>query len=115
MVKEVLSLDGYEVLTAISGEEALERLEAGLVDIVLTDNNMPGMQGLDLLAEVRERWPDVPVIIMTGYGNMQVSMRAHELGAAGYLLKPFEDIALISREVEAVARRMELARREQRK
>jgi CheY-like chemotaxis protein len=106
MLREVLKVDGYHVDTAPSGEEgiALHRKEA--YDLVIVDNNMPGgIEGLDVLAELRSGPSPTPVILMTAYNSMRVSMRAHELGAAGFLLKPFDDITAISKEVASVLSR----------
>ena len=111
MIRDVLSLEGCQVETASSGEEALDRLTKGdAFDLIVTDNNMPGIQGLDVLAHVRKTMPDLPVIIMTAYGSIDVSLRAHELGASGYLLKPFDDIEVIVQEVSRVLARAEKAR-----
>jgi CheY-like chemotaxis protein len=111
MIRDVLALEGFEVETAASGEEALERLQTpGAFALVITDNNMPGLQGLEVLAKLRQSAPDLPVIIMTAYGSIDVSMRAHELGASGYLLKPFDDIEVIVQEVRRVLARAERAR-----
>lgn len=108
MIRDVLKLEGFAVETAASGEEALEVLgEAADFALVITDNNMPGLQGLDVLARLREAAPGLPVIIMTAYGSIDVSMRAHELGASGYLLKPFDDIEVIVQEVRRVLARAE--------
>ncbi len=107
MVRDVLALEGHEVDVASSGEEGLEAFGGAAYDLVVTDNNMPGIEGLEVLRRIREANPDVPVILMTAFGSLQVSMQAHELGAAGYLLKPFDDISAITREVSRVFARLE--------
>lgn len=107
MIRDVLRVEGYNVEMVGSGEAALEHMAMHPVDMVITDNNMPGIQGLELLADVRSRDPKLPVIIMTAYGSIDVSMRAHELGASGYLLKPFDDIEVIVQEVKRVFSRVE--------
>lgn len=68
-------------------------LDAGAphkVDLVLSDINMPGMSGIDLLAHIRRNWPDVKVIMITAYGDPDTEIRAHDLGAARFLTKPVE-------------------------
>ncbi len=105
MLVEVLRLEGYEVSSVRSASEALLRLASEPFGLLITDNSMPGMSGLDLLAEARSRWPELPVILMTAYGSIDVSIRAHELGAAGYLLKPFDDITVVSTEVREALER----------
>ncbi len=107
LLVDVLSLAGYEVEVASSGEEALERFEPGRYPVVITDNNMPGIDGLTVLEEIQRRDPLAQVIMMTAYGSIDVSMRAHELGAAGYLLKPFDDIEVVVAEVARVLSRRE--------
>lgn len=105
-IRDVLALEGHDVDTARSAEEALEKLDLpGRYDVVLSDNDMPGMQGLDVLAHIRMNDPKLPFIIMTAYGSIDVSLRAHELGASGHLLKPFDDIQVIPKEVEKVLAR----------
>ena len=107
LLVDVLGLAGYEVEVASSGEDALSRFAPGRYPVVITDNNMPGIDGLGVLGEVQRRDPLTQVIIMTAYGSIDVSMRAHELGAAGYLLKPFEDIDVVVAEVQRVLSRRE--------
>ncbi len=72
MLSDVLSLEGYEVTVVRSGEDALVRLTEGPYQLVVTDNSMPGMSGLELLAQIRDRWPEIPVILMTAYGSIDV-------------------------------------------
>src|SRR5688572_8602751 len=89
MLREVLKVDGYVVDTAASGEEGLTLHRKAPYDLVIVDNNMPGgIEGLEVLAAMRGEPSPSPVILMTAYNSMRVSMRAHELGAAGFLLKP---------------------------
>jgi two-component system response regulator AtoC len=101
-LEEVLEEKGFERVSAVSGEEAL-RLLAG-VDAVITDLAMPGMDGLGLLARLREQDPDLPVILLTAHGNERIAVQAMKAGAYDYLHKPFssEELALVvARAVEA--------------
>lgn len=88
LLKLSLKAEGYQVLEAESGPRALEHLEAGTIDLVLTDVRMPGMSGLELLAEIRSRYPPVSVVVMTAYGSEQVAVEAMKIGANDYLTKP---------------------------
>ncbi len=91
------------VVSALSGEEALAKLAEGPPDLVIMDVRMGGMTGLATLQKVRERYPRLPIVIMTAYGTMQTAIEAMKLGAFEYLLKPF-DIPRMQRVVnEAIA------------
>src|SRR5271165_7377879 len=83
----------YVMHFATSGEEALDRLaeqiQPALV-AVLSDINMPGMDGLQLLGEIKQRCPDLPVMMVTAYGDDERRRRASELGAAQFLTKPVD-------------------------
>jgi putative nucleotidyltransferase with HDIG domain len=79
----------YRVTTANSGEKAIQVLEGGDVDLVLTDIKMPGISGVDLLKWIRERSPGVPVLMTTGYPTLDTAIEALKLGAFDYLTKPF--------------------------
>ena len=78
---------------AASGAEALHRL-AGEIEptlvAVLSDINMPGMDGLELLAEIKQRFPDLPVMMVTAYGDTDRRKRATEYGAAEFITKPVD-------------------------
>ncbi len=87
----------YSVDTAENGEQALAMLEKEKYDLVITDLMMEGIGGLELLAEIKKKSPDIPVIIMTGYGELDSAIEALRLGAADYLLKPCNNEELILR------------------
>ena len=74
---------------AEDGYSALEKLEKKPVDIVLTDLSMPGMDGIELLKKVQQRWPDIFVLILTGVNSAEEAVRAMKAGAYDYILKPF--------------------------
>ena len=84
----VLSGKGYAVITASSGQEALNKLEAENYDVVFTDIKMPGMSGLEMAELVKERRPWLPVVIVTGYGSPGNEARAEAAGVSGFLRKP---------------------------
>src|SRR5215813_272242 len=83
----------YVMHFAASGEQALDRLaeeiEPTLI-AVLSDINMPGMDGLELLGEIKQRRPDLPVMMVTAYGDDERRRRAHELGASEFINKPVD-------------------------
>ncbi len=84
-----LSGEGFSVLTASCGAEAMAALDGGGVSLVITDMRMPGLDGLDVVRAVTERRPDIPVVLMTGYA---VEARAEEAcgRACALLRKPFD-------------------------
>jgi CheY-like chemotaxis protein len=83
----------YVLHFAYSGEEALEKLDTGIrpqLIVILSDINMPGMDGLTLLREIKTRWADLPVMMVTAYGDDERRRRADEFGAAEFLTKPVD-------------------------
>jgi CheY-like chemotaxis protein len=100
----------YTFEYALSGEGALEILKGQTqprVVMVLSDINMPGMSGIELLAKIRESWPGVSVFMITAYGDSATETRAHELGAECFLSKPVDFSALkqdLSRIIEATGK-----------
>lgn len=92
-----LTRSGYDVATVESGEDALAMLEKHNYDLLITDLMMEGIGGLRLLAETSEKSPTMPVIIITGYGELDSAIEALRLGAADYLLKPCSNEELILR------------------
>jgi len=83
----------YVLHFAYSGEEALEKLDTGIrpeLIVILSDINMPGMDGLTLLHEIKQRWPGMPVMMVTAYGDEERRRRAEQDGAAEFLTKPVD-------------------------
>ncbi len=97
---DTLELAGSTVLTAGNGHEALELLGREAVDLVVSDVNMPEMDGLELLQALRRQQPQLPVLLITAYGSISKSVEAMRCGAVDYLVKPFRPQLL----VEAVSR-----------
>ncbi|HEM45622.1 MAG TPA: sigma-54-dependent Fis family transcriptional regulator, partial [Alphaproteobacteria bacterium] len=91
----VLEGEGYAVEVERRAEEALRRVRSQAYDIVLIDQNMPNVHGLDLLAEVRKRNPDALAVVMTGHATAESSVRAIQAGAWDYLPKPFTATQLL--------------------
>jgi DNA-binding NtrC family response regulator len=90
-LSELLTLSGYTVSTAGNGKEALELLRDYTADIIITDIKMPEMDGIQLLNQVKKRHPEVPVILITGYGSIDSAVEAMKQGAYDYITKPIVD------------------------
>lgn len=103
IIGELLQEEGYSSLTASSGMEALDILKNELIDLVLTDVKMPGMSGIQLLEKIKEINPDIPVIIMTAYGSVEKAVEAMHKGAYTFILKPFENQALVAHIAKAIS------------
>src|ERR1700726_2076141 len=83
----------YVLHFAASGEEALGQLAGGIepeLIVILSDINMPGMDGLELLRVVKERWPELPVMMVTAYGDDDRRRRASEYGAVEFITRPVD-------------------------
>jgi len=91
----VMEDEGYEPLLANSAEEALNILMHSDVDLVLTDMKMPSMDGIELLEKVKEKDPELPVIMMTAHGTVEKAVEAMQKGAYSYIMKPFDNDSLI--------------------
>jgi two-component system nitrogen regulation response regulator GlnG len=98
---------GYEVNAVKDGTAALREVEGEPFDLILLDVRMPGIDGLSLLKQVREKRPDAQVVIMTAHGTMETAVAAMQAGAYDYLAKPFDlDAALLLAERALTARRL---------
>ena len=106
-----LKSDGYDTVTAHSGQEGLEAFQSHLPDIVITDIKMPGMDGLELLEKIKQIDPEKEVIIVTGHGDIDSTITALQLGASDFINKPVRDEALaiaLERAKEKIAIRQKL-------
>jgi len=90
-LSQFLVREGYDVQTTADPQEAFASMEAGRVDLLLADINMPGVRPAQMLREVRRRFPHVVVIVITGYGSIEGAVEATKLGAFDYLTKPIID------------------------
>lgn len=88
-LQRLLGKWGYRVVTTNSGSEAIQSLETGLFDMILTDLEMPGVTGIDLLKRVQRMNPTIPTVMMTGSQEIEQAEEALKEGAFDYLLKPF--------------------------
>jgi DNA-binding NtrC family response regulator len=90
-LRRALRTRGYQVVEAMSGKQALEHLEKNeIVDIVLTDYAMPGMNGIELLQKIRETHKSLPVILMTAHGDKDLVIEAMHYRCNGFIDKPFD-------------------------
>ncbi len=108
VVRDALERDGHEVVAAMDGQEALDRFEEGVFDLVVTDLAMPRVDGLALVKEIR-RTSAVPVLVLTVRGEERDKVRLLDEGADDYVTKPFGVAELVAR-ARALLRRVESAR-----
>ena len=87
--KKVLLMEGYEVLTAASGKEALKIVESKPVDLLITDIRMPGISGKELLKKAKDMHPEMSAAVITGYSSMDLAIETMKLGAQAFIIKPF--------------------------
>lgn len=95
VLSELLVDEGFEVFTASSGAEGIKLIEDVDLDVIITDMQMPGMNGLEFLKEVKNRIPDLPVIVITAFAEVDKAVEAMQNGAFNYLAKPFSNDELI--------------------
>jgi two-component system response regulator FlrC len=94
-LRETLALEGLPVTLVTSAEQALSRLAAGDIRLVISDMRMEGMSGLELLREIRRRSPQLPVLLMTAFGTVNDAVDAMREGAIDYIVKPFDPETLL--------------------
>ena len=88
-LQRLYTYSGYTVEVTHSGEAALERLEKRDIDLVVTDVRLPGISGVDLTAEIKKNYPDVPVIVITGHAAIDCAVEVLKRGASDFIVKPF--------------------------
>ncbi|MBL8746769.1 MAG: sigma-54-dependent Fis family transcriptional regulator [Phycisphaerae bacterium] len=94
-VATTLQRAGFTVITAVSGDEALETIASRRPDAVVTDFKMPGLSGIELIERAKQIDEDLPIVLMTAFGTIQTAVQAMRLGAFDYVTKPFEGDELI--------------------
>jgi len=99
---DTLELEGYKILFANNGTEALSKLAKNNFRLVVSDIQMPVMDGFQLLNNMQQMYPDTPVVLMTAYGTIPKAVEAMQSGAADYLIKPFEASTLVDKVAEFV-------------
>lgn len=100
----VLTRAGYAVVTAPSGEEAVVRLSQDSFDLLISDIRMPGISGLEVLERAKATFPQIRVVLITGFGTPQMLTRAQQSGADRILTKPFNPIELLAAVRESLPR-----------
>lgn len=110
LFKAILDTGEYELATADDAEAAIVAFDAAPFDLVITDKNLPGMNGMDLMRAVRERRPETAVIVVTGYASMASAIEAVNLGASAYLEKPFDTEEVLQLVKKQIAKQGNLKR-----
>src|SRR5579863_5370053 len=95
-LSDVLQEDGFKVSVCHRGDEGLRHATQAEYDVVLTDLRLPGLSGLELVRQLHEAQPRLPVVLMTAHGTIETAIEATKLGAYDYLQKPFEMPGLLS-------------------
>jgi DNA-binding NtrC family response regulator len=101
LVRAILDKD-HDITTAASGAEAVQLLEKRVFDLIITDQRMPGLSGMDLIRWSREHSPETPIIVLTAFGSIQTAVEAVKLGAQDYLTKPLKNPEELRRVVARV-------------
>lgn len=105
---KLLKKKGYEVFTATNGLEALETIKKNRIHVVILDVKMPGMDGNDILREIKRLYPLVEVIMLTGHATVESAVDGLKTGACDYMMKPADIDDLIAKAKAAFARRQDL-------
>jgi DNA-binding response OmpR family regulator len=112
VMSELLKLEGFEPVIAQTGKEALDTVAEFSPDLVLLDYRLPDMDGTTLLREIKCLDGGVPIIMMTGFGDKRIAAELIKLGAAGYLVKPFQRTELLRTIEKALRKDGEIQRNE---
>jgi len=98
MIEYTISSAGYDVVSAADGVDALEKMRAHVVDLVITDVNMPNLNGIGLVREIRSRqqYKSLPVLLLTTESGAEMKDMGRSAGATGWIVKPFDPETLIS-------------------
>ena len=105
LLKDFLQPNGYDVIEAANGQDAMLLVESENVDVVVLDKEMPGMNGLDVLSFLHHRCPWLPVIFVTAFGGPQVAEESRRRGAMEYVEKPFRVRSIVETIQNVVRRR----------
>jgi len=109
VVRMTLEKAGYDVLEAEDGAKAIEEVKKGenslLLNLIITDIRMPNMNGIDVINYYRKEWPSVPVIVLTGFPDLDMATTMLQHGVSDYLVKPVESEKLRAAVAKAFAQR----------
>jgi len=116
LLTEILKMEGFLCFQAANGKEALAFMEEGPADLVLMDIRMPVMSGMDAFRIMRDKWPEVPVIMTTAFAGVDTAVEAMKLGAYNYISKPFNNAEIIltvkrGLEIQSLTREVETLRK----
>ncbi len=94
--ERVLRIAGYDIDTSADGQSALKMIDEKKYDLILTDLKMPGMDGIEVMSEIKKRLPGTRVIVVTGYSTLDTAVKAIKMGAHNYIEKPFSPETLLA-------------------
>ena len=100
--RRILEAEGFEVTTVPSADEALEKIKYVEFDLLLMDVKMPKHDGIFLMREIKKNWPDVPIIVMSGYPTPETIADVLKLGATQFIAKPFRPDELVKAVRQAI-------------
>ena len=106
--KKLLEKKGYDVVTATSGAEALEKIRGENIHVVILDVKMPGMDGITTLKEIKRQFPLIEVIMLTGHATIESAVEGLKSGAIDYLTKPADINEIIEKAEQAFEKRKDL-------
>jgi DNA-binding NtrC family response regulator len=109
--QKLLAKQGYDAITASGGLECLQKLEHELVHVVILDVKMPDLDGVETLKRIKQKFPMVEVIMLTGHATTESAVEGMKSGATDYLIKPADIEVLIAKAEEAFTRRLDLERK----
>ncbi len=90
VISDFLSMHGYQVITADDGYDALDCMDSQPVEVVVSDIHMPRMDGFTLMGEIKSKYPEIPIILITGFSVNEAKKLAFERGANAFVAKPFK-------------------------
>lgn len=90
LLDEVFRREGFVTRLAANGVEALQAVEDEIPGCILLDMKMPGIDGIEVLKRIKKNWPEIPVMMMTAYGELELTDDALQIGALKYFTKPFD-------------------------
>ena len=100
---------GYQVIEAEDGEQAIQKIKEGdnplVLDVIITDINMPKVNGLEAIQFFQQEWPRVPLMVMTGYPNLETAKELMKRGLVDYLVKPVDKEKLLEAVEKAMSQR----------
>ena len=111
MLQVALSREEYDIVTAVSAEDALRKMNVLSFEVVITDLRLPGVDGVHLLREIQRRWPDTITVVLTAYPSLDTAVAALRAGAHDYLSKPCPPSEIRRSVQDGLAKRRGLARR----